>query len=70
MYVSEKDLNTISELTALIDGHLESVDGLDEFGNNLIDYWIDFSKRTNALEIKMKKQYYRQNHKKQLRLFD
>ncbi len=53
MYVSKKDLKTISELTAFVDGALESADGVDEDGNDIAEYWKDFSKRTLHLQDKM-----------------
>lgn len=59
MYVSEKDLKTIAELTAFVDGALESCDGED-----IVKYWIDFSKRVNKLESKMIKQNATQKNRK------
>ena len=48
MYVSEKDLQTIMELTAFVDGALESADDSE--------YWLDLSKRATDLQDKMKNQ--------------
>jgi len=52
MYVTEKDLDTISELSAFVAGALESADD--------VEYWSDLEKRVNKLEQKMGKQYARQ----------
>lgn len=60
MYVTLKDLETISELSAFVDGALESADGLDENGNNISDYWLDLDRRVEKLHLKMKRQYSRQ----------
>jgi len=60
MYVTLKDLETISELSAFVDGALESADGLDENGKNISEYWLDLDKRVEKLQSKMKKQYSRQ----------
>ena len=60
MYVTLKDLETISELSAFVDGALESADGLDENGKNILEYWLDLDKRVEKLQSKMKKQYSRQ----------
>ena len=60
MYVTLKDLETISELSAFVDGALESADGLDENGKNILEYWLDLDKRIEKLQSKMKKQYSRQ----------
>ena len=60
MYVTMKDLETISELSAFVDGALESADGLDENGKNISEYWLDLDKRVEKLQSKMKKQYSRQ----------
>ena len=60
MYVTLKDLETISELSAFVDGALESADGLDDNGKNILEYWLDLDKRVEKLQSKMKKQYSRQ----------
>jgi hypothetical protein len=60
MYITEKDLDTISELSAYVDGALESADGFDENGLNIQDYWLDLDKRVELLQNKMKKQFHRQ----------
>lgn len=60
MYVTLKDLETISELSAFVDGALEAADGLDENGKNISEYWLDLDKRVEKLQSKMKKQYSRQ----------
>jgi len=56
MYVSDKDLDTITELAAFVDGALESADGKDEDGNDIVDYWKEFSIRVDKLQDKMIKQ--------------
>lgn len=56
MYVSLKDLDTISELSAFVDGALESADDSK--------YWSDLSSRVNKLQIKMTKQRERDFNKK------
>ena len=56
MYVTLKDLETISELSAFVDGALESADGLDENGKNISEYWLDLDKRVEKLQSKMNKQ--------------
>ncbi len=48
MYISKKDLDTISELSAFVAGALESADDFE--------YWSDLEKRTNNIEKKMLKQ--------------
>jgi len=48
MYISKKDLDTISELSAMVSGALESADD--------VEYWSDLEKRTNKIEKKMQKQ--------------
>lgn len=65
MYVTLKDLETISELSAFVDGALESADGLDENGKNISEYWLDLDKRVEKLQSKMKKQYSRQKISKE-----
>lgn len=60
MYVTLKDLDTISELSAFVDGALEAADGLDENGKNISEYWLDLDKRVEKLYSKMKRQYSRQ----------
>ncbi len=52
MYVSKKDLETISELSAFVAGALESAEDHE--------YWFDLDSRTNKLEKKMHNQYNRQ----------
>jgi len=49
MYIRKKDIDTIAELTAMVDGAIESVDG----DKDMMDYWENFSKRVNDLEIRM-----------------
>jgi len=49
MYVTKKDLDTISELSAFVAGALESADDSE--------YWFDLEKRTNKIERKMQKQF-------------
>lgn len=61
MYVSKKDIDTIAELAAFVDGALESADGVDENGNDIVEYWKEFSIRVDKLQAKMQKQYERQN---------
>ena len=56
MYVSDKDIDTIAELAAFVDGAVESADGKDSEGNNIVDYWLDFSKRVDKLQNKMMNQ--------------
>jgi len=64
MYVSQKDLETISELSAFVDGALESSDGVDEHGNSIPEYWKEFSIRTDKLQQKMMNQNNRQQQNK------
>ncbi len=52
MYVSDKDIDTIAELAAFVDGALESADD--------VKYWQDLSKRTDKLQNKMVKQNHKQ----------
>lgn len=61
MYVSKKDIDTIAELAAFVDGALESADGVDENGKDIVEYWKEFSLRVDKLQSKMTKQYERQN---------
>jgi hypothetical protein len=49
MYITEKDLETIRELSAFVAGALESADD--------VRYWSDLEKNTNKIETKMWKQY-------------
>lgn len=49
MYVTEKDLDTIAELSAFVAGALESADD--------VKYWSCLEKRTNKIEKKMQKQF-------------
>jgi len=49
MYITEKELDTISELSAFVAGALESADD--------VEYWSDLERRTNRIERKMQKQY-------------
>ena len=49
MYVTEKDLDTIAELSAFVAGALESADD--------VEYWSSLEKRTNKIEKKMQKQF-------------
>jgi len=49
MYITLKDLETISELSAFVAGALESADD--------VEYWSDLERRTNRREIKMGKQF-------------
>jgi len=48
MYVSLKDLDTIAELSAFVDGALESADD--------VEYWGGLSKRVDQLQRKMTRQ--------------
>ena len=59
MYVTNKDLETISELSAFVDGALESADD--------VEYWSDLSKRTSDLQKRMKEANFKQCVKNQLR---
>ncbi len=61
MYVTEKDLEVMRQVTAFIDGALESADGVDEQGDNIQDYWIRFSNEANRLEFKMQRANARQS---------
>lgn len=61
MYVSKKDIDTIAELAAFVDGALENADGVDENGNDIVEYWKEFTIRVDKLQLKMQKQYERQN---------
>ena len=61
MYVSKKDIGTMAELAAFVDGALESADGVDENGNGIAAYWKEFSIRVDKLQAKMQRQYDRQN---------
>tara|TARA_R110002096_G_scaffold418834_1_gene623155 strand:+ start:57 stop:239 length:183 start_codon:yes stop_codon:yes gene_type:complete len=60
MYVSKKDIDTIAELSAFVDGAVESADGKDDNGNDIADYWLDFSDRVDKLQQKMNRQHCRQ----------
>lgn len=66
MYVTDKDINTVSELQAMIDGALEAVDGVDENGVDLEVYWQDFATRASVLFGKMIKQRDRQDFSKEV----
>lgn len=57
MYVSSKDIDTISELSAYVAGAVESLDPDDE---DLVNYWTDLEKRVDKLERKMQRQFERQ----------
>lgn len=66
MYVSDKDLETIGELHAYVDGALESADGKDEHGNDIVEYWLDLSNRVSKLQKKMKRQNWSQERRKKI----
>ena len=55
MYVSKKDVDTMHELIAFVEGQIDAVE--DE------EYWFDFLHRTKKLSDKMLKVHEAQNFK-------
>lgn len=69
MYVSKKDLDTMRELEALVEGNLESVGDLEdsEESQKITEYWQDFDVRVGKLRDKLNKSFFAQEDRKEVR---